>query len=152
MGEHVIPENQMRHEKLDFDEGSVEVTVIDNIIYMKTLRSYTDAIATAMLHYLDPIIEQIPEPTIRIWDSRTIHPNNFHLTSSFVRRAAAWSKGINAKRPGSKVYFLTNRSLVFGISRMYEMQASTKHLEIVVLSDPDQLPVEIRKKIPLDRK
>ena len=76
----------MRQETLDFGEGSVEVTIIDNIIYMKALRSYTDDIALKMIHYLDAVIDQIPGPTIRIWDSRTIHPNNFHLTSLVCKK------------------------------------------------------------------
>ncbi len=142
----------MKKETLDFGEGSVEITIIDNIIYMKALRSYTDDIALKMIRYLDKIIDQIPQATIRIWDSRTIHPNNFHLTNDCVRRAADWSKSVNARKPGSKIYFLTSRSLLFGISRMHEMQASSDTLEISVLSDPDQLPAEIRMKIPLDRK
>jgi hypothetical protein len=138
----------MKQETLDFGEGSVEITIIDNIIYMKTLRSYTDAIAMKMIHYLDNIIDQIPQATIRIWDSRNIHPNNFILTSGCVRRVAEWSKGVNAKKPGSQVYFITSRSVLFGISRMYQMQASNDKMEVVVLDNPDQLPAEIRKKIP----
>jgi len=145
-------ESQVKKETLDFGESSVEITIIDNIIYMKVLRSYTDEIALKMIRCLDKIIDQIPQATIRIWDSRTIHPNNFHLTTECVRRAAEWSKSVNVRKPGSKVYFLTSRSLIFGISRMFEMQASSEKMEVVVFIDPDQLPADIRGKIPIDRK
>ncbi|MCX5900452.1 MAG: hypothetical protein NTX06_06920, partial [Proteobacteria bacterium] len=81
----------MLHETLDFGEGEVEISIVDNIIYLKTLRLYTDAIAREMMRYLEKIIHTTPRSTIRVWDARSLSSDSFKLTGQCVQEAVAWS-------------------------------------------------------------
>jgi len=139
---------KMVTETLTFGEGIVEVTVIDNVIYMRILHVYTDDMAMEMTHYLDKIIDRIPEKPIRIWDSSELPAGSFKLSGECVKSISDWSKGIKVRKPGSRAYFIAKDPLIFGISRMYEIQASDEAMDIMVLKSIDELPEEIRSKIP----
>ena len=137
----------MKKETLKFGEGIVEITLIDNIIYMKTLCLYHDEIAMEMTRYLDKIIDQIPGNPIRVWDSTDLSSEFFKLTNECVKKIVNWSQKIKGKKPGSKAYFIAPEPLIFGISRMYEMQAKDEIMDVIVLNSIDELPKEIRAKI-----
>jgi hypothetical protein len=135
-------------ETLDFNGGKVEVSVIDNVIYMKVVHFYNDDIAMAMTRYLDKVIDEIPNEPIRVWDSGDLSQKSFQLTSECIKAIAKWSDGVKSRRPGSKAYFIAREPLVFGISRMYQMLAGDDKMDVQVLKSIDELPKEIREKIP----
>lgn len=139
----------MLHETLDFGEGEVEISIVDNIIYLKTLRLYTDAIAREMMRYLEKIIHTTPRSTIRVWDARSLSSDSFKLTGQCVQEAVAWSDKIKREKPGSKAYFITTEPLIFGTTRMYTIQADDKDMGFEVIRSIDELPDEIRKKLSL---
>ena len=138
----------MATETLTFGEGIVEVTVIDNVIYMRILDVYTDDMAMEMTRYLDKIMDHIPEKPIRIWDSSKLPAASFKLSSQCVKSISDWSKGVKARKPGSRAYFIAKDPLIFGVARMYEIQSSDEAMDIIVLKSIDELPEEIRSKIP----
>ncbi len=43
---------------------------------------------------------------------------------------------------------ITHEALIFGISRMYELQSSNEAMDVIVLQSIDELPEEIRTKLP----
>jgi len=137
----------MKQETLKIGEAIIEVTFIDNIIYMKTLHMYTDETATEMTKYLDKIIDQIPHKPIRIWDASELPSECFKLTSECVQKIANWSQKIKDTRPGSQAFFIAPEPFIYGISRMYEMQARDKAMDVIVLKSFDELPEGIRIKL-----
>ena len=138
----------MRQEVLHSNEGSVEITAVDNVIYMRVRGCHTDAMAFQMTQYLDKAMDQLSGPTIRVFDTRGILPDKFRLTSDCVQKIARWSKATSAKRPGSEAYFITEHPLLFGMARMYELQADDDKFHAFVLKSFDELPASIREKLP----
>jgi len=65
-----------------------------------------------------------------------------------VKFISDWSKGVKARKPGSRAYFIAKEPLIFGVSRMYQMQSSDEAMDVIVLKSIDELPQEIRSKIP----
>ena len=139
----------METKNLTFGEGVVEVTIIDNIIYMKTLMLYTDEMAMEMTRYLDKIIDLIPSNLIRIWDSSHLPSECFKLTEQCVETIVRWSQGVKERSPDSRVYFIAQEPLIFGISRMYELQTNAETMNVTVLNSIDELPDDIRTKLPI---
>lgn len=138
----------MKRETLKISEAIIEVTIIDNIIYMKTLHMYTDDVAVEMTKYLDKIIDQIPHNPIRVWDASDLPSECFKLTSKCVNKIVNWSDKLKKTRPGSQAFFIASKPSIFGISRMYEMQASNDSMDVMVLKSIDELPQEIKNKLP----
>jgi len=139
---------KMPTETLRFGEGTVQVTIIDNVIYVRVLHGYNDDMAIEMTRYLDKIIDHIPEKPIRIWDSSKLPAGSFKLSSQCVKFISDWSRGVKARKPGSRAYFIAKEPLIFGVSRMYQMQSSDEAMDVIVLKSIDELPHEIRSKIP----
>ena len=142
----------MKRQTLKFDECVIESILVDNIIYLKTLGIYTDNVAIKMTEYLDDVFSQIPSPPIRIWDSTDLPSECFKLSNECVKNIVGWSNKIKIKKPGSKSFFIAPKPLIFGVSRMYEIQASDARMDVKVLRSIDELPDEIREKIHCDRK
>ena len=71
----------MATETLRFGERTVQVTVIDKVIYMRILHGYSDDMAIEMTRYLDKIIDHIPGKPIRIWDSSKLPAGSFKGSS-----------------------------------------------------------------------
>jgi hypothetical protein len=138
----------MATETLRFGEGTVEVTVNDNVIFMKTLGLYTDEMAMAMTRYLDRAIAAVPSNPVRIWDSSDLPAGSFRLSSECVKAISHWSRGIKEKRPGSKAYFIARDPLIFGVSRMYQLQAADENMDVIVLKRVEDLPPDLRARIP----
>ncbi|OGT31866.1 MAG: hypothetical protein A2W28_03540 [Gammaproteobacteria bacterium RBG_16_51_14] len=139
----------MKKKTLKFGEGIIEVTVIDNIIYIKALHFFNDDIVTETIRYIDKIIKQIPHNPIRVWDSTCLSSKTFKVTSECIQNVVNWSQGIKSNKPGSKAFFIAPEPLIFGISRMYELQASDEKMDVQVIKNIDELPIEIREKIPV---
>lgn len=138
-----------KKETLKFGEWVVEVTLIDNIIYIKALNFFNDDIAIAITRYLDKIIEQIPDNPIRVWDSTCLSSGNFKVSIKCIQKIISWSQGIKSNKPGSKAYFIAPEPLIFGMSRMYELQASDETMVVHVIKSINELPIEIKEKIPV---
>jgi hypothetical protein len=138
----------MTKETLTFNKGVVEVTIIDNIIYMKPLKLFNDDIAIEMTKYLDKIIDNIPGNLVRIWDSSGLPSGFFLMTREGVGQIVSWSKGIEKKRSHSTDYFIANHPLAFGMSRMYQLQANDT-MGVSVLRSFDELPDEIKTKLTI---
>ena len=140
----------MKRQKLKFDECVIDSILVDNIIYLKTLGIYTDNVAIKMTKYLDDIFSQIPSPSIRIWDATDLPSECFKLSNECVKKIVGWSNKIKITNPGSQSFFIAPKPLIFGVSRMYELQAKDDKMDIKVLRSMDELPNEIREKIPCD--
>lgn len=69
----------MKRETLKIGDAIIDVTLIDNIIYMKTSNMFTDEAATEMTKYLGKIIEQIPHKPIRVWDASELPSEGFQV-------------------------------------------------------------------------
>jgi hypothetical protein len=139
----------MKKETLTFDECIINVILIENIIYLKTLGMYTDNAAIGMTKYLDNVISQIPGSPIRIWDASDLSSECFQLTTKCVQEIVKWSQKIKSARPGSKAFFIAPTPLIFGVSRMYEIQSSDDTMDVMVLKSFKELPKEIRAKLRL---
>ena len=137
----------MFRDRFKIGEGVIEVDVIDNIIYVKIFHVNNDEIAMGTIDYVDKIIDRIPGSSIRIWDFSELPSKSFMVTNDCIKRIIAWSEGIKRKRPGSKAYFIAPEPLLFGMARMYQIQASDERMDVIVLRNIDELPTEIREKI-----
>ena len=133
---------------LTFGESVVEVTVIDNIIYIKALNLFTNETIKEMTRYLDTIIDSIPADLIRIWDSSQISSERFKVTSEFIKSITTWTEEVKERRPGSTVYFIAKEPAIYGSSRMYELRTRDENMDVIVLKDIDDLPSDIRIKLP----
>ncbi|MDH4099285.1 MAG: hypothetical protein OEV28_01765 [Nitrospirota bacterium] len=138
----------MTSETLKFDKGIIEVTVVDNIIYMKVLHLYTDEMAIEMTRYLDKVFARISGNPVRVWDSSALSAESFKLSSQCVEQISNWSLRIKSQRPGSRVYFIAKESSIYGVSRMYALKAGNENMDVMVLRSIDELPQDIRAKIP----
>ena len=141
----------MKRQTLKFDDCVIESILVDNIIYLKTSGIYTDNAAIKMTKYLDDVFSQIPSPPIRIWDSTDLPSECFKLSKECVKKIVDWSNKIKIMKPGSQSYFIAPKPLIFGVSRMYELQASDDKMDVKVLRKMDELPKKIREKIPYSR-
>ena len=138
----------MRKETLKFGECVIKVIIIDNIIYLKTLHNYTDKAAIEMTKYLDKVISQISHKPIRVWDSSDLSSECFRLTTECVTIIVEWSQKIKKEKPGSQSFFIAPTPVIYGMSRMYEIQANDHEMEIMVVKSIDDLPHEILSKLP----
>lgn len=78
---------------------------------------------------------------------KKISTESFSLTKDGVSAILTWSKGIKQKKPGSKVYFIAESDVLYGLSRLYQIQAGDDHMEVIVVRSFDELPKEIIEKI-----
>ncbi len=138
----------MMRKTFDFDVGRAELSVNDNVIYIKTFGLYTDEIALEMTQHLDVVIDNIPEAPIRVWDSCELSSENFKLTKQGIEKIINWAKKIKDEKPGSQAYFIAHEPLIFGISRMYELQVSDEKMDVIVLKRLTDLPQKIQEKLP----
>ena len=133
---------------LTFGESVVEVTVIDNIIYMKALNLFTNETIKEMTRHLDTIIDSIPANLIRIWDSSQISSERFKVTSQYIKTMTKWAQEVKERRPGSTVYFIAKEPAIYGSSRMYELRTRDEKMDVIVLKSIDELPDDISIKLP----
>ena len=137
----------MQRQTLDFGAGKVELSVVDNIIYLKIFGVYTDEMALEMTRRLDGIIKTVPGTPIRIWDGSQLRAEDFRLSTQVLEQISSWAERIKERKPGSKAYFIAREPFIFGTSRMYELQVGDEQLEVEVLHHFNELPKEIREKI-----
>jgi len=138
----------MKTETIDFGHGRVEVSIDGNLIYFRVFGEYTDDDVMLMTQYMEKLFTEIGGPTIRIWDATNIPEGKFKLTSEGTDRFREWSEMIKKKWPHNVVYMIAPSPLAYGVSRMYELKASSEDMSITVVRNIDELPNPIRERIP----
>lgn len=121
--------------------GHVKIAIDGNLIYLKVFGRYTDVDVIEMEIYLENYFSRVNAPTIRIWDSRAI--DHFELTSSGITQVALWSKHMQIKWPENTSYMIADSDFKFGMSRMYELKATTEIQSVTVIHKFNELPNEI---------
>ena len=137
----------MIKESLKLENGCIEITMDGDLLYSVILGTYTDKDSVILRKYLDDYFERINSPCIRIWDLTNISPSNYQLTSEGVYRTKSWSGAMKKKWPGSIVYYLCNNLTLFGICRMYQIQASDENLSVHIINGFNELPDGIKTRI-----
>ena len=132
---------------LEFDNAKLNVSLIDNLIYIRVSGVYSDEVALKLIQYLDELIERIPDSHIRVWDGRGIPKDAYLLSTKCIQQVASWSKGINDKRPGSVVYMVAPNDVSYGMTRMYQTMSNLEENGVIVLRSIEELPPAIREKL-----
>ncbi len=133
---------------LKFPNASAEVAVVDHVISVRVNGAYTDDVALALLRHLEPVIDQIPGDPVRVWDASKIPPDKFKLSNGCIDAIAQWARRLREKKPGSLAYMVGPTRISYGMSRMYEMKADLDPTGVVVVHSLDELPGEIRRRVP----
>ena len=127
----------------------IDITTVDNVIFLQVFGSYTDEIALALLPHIDAFFDQIPERPIRVWDARGIPAGEFLLSSDCIGKLVVWAQSIQTRKPGAMAYLIGHSQISYGIGRMYAMRSDLEEKGIEVLQSHDELPKEIREKLEL---
>ncbi|MFZ5775963.1 MAG: hypothetical protein ACOY3Z_10825 [Thermodesulfobacteriota bacterium] len=139
----------MNKDILRFGDTEIEISRIDNIIFIQVFGCYTDEMALGLIQRVGQLIDAIPESSIRIWDGTGIPEEGYLLSSGCIDRVARWAEAIEAKKPGSTAYMIIPSLVSFGMSRMYALRADLEGSGVVVLRAVEELPQEIREKLSL---
>ena len=142
-------ELNMNKERLDFVNASAEVSVIDNLIYIRVSGIYNDDVALKLIQYLENLIDRIPGSPIRVWDASGISEGSFQLSSKCIDQIATWARQVKAKKAGSVAYMVGSNAISYGMARMYGLKADLESTGVIVLRSLDELPPEIKEKLPL---
>ena len=137
----------MKRETIKLVNGSVKVLLDGDLIYLDVFGEYTDDDAIVMTKFLENLFIEIGGPTIRVWDGTNMSKNGFKLTSEGTDKFAEWSRRMNKEWPGNIIYFIADKPLKYGVSRMYEMKASDDNVNIKVVHGIDELPDSIKARI-----
>ena len=140
-------ESDPNNKTLEFDNAKLDVSLIDNLIYIHVSGVYRDELALKLIEYLDEVIDRIPDSHIRVWDGRGIPADAYLLSTKCIQQIASWSKGIKAKRPGSVVYMVATSDASYGMTRMYQIISNLEENGVIVLRSIDELPPTIREKL-----
>ena len=60
-----------------------------------------------------------------------------------------WAETIKQKWPGNVAYFIGDKPLIYGMSRVYEIKTSDERMPIYVVNNFDDLPENIKARISL---
>lgn len=137
----------MEKELIKFENSEIEVTKVDNIIYLNVVGEYTNMMAFKMTNYLENWMETIPKNPVRIWNAYDIPPELFKLTSDCVRALARWSAQMKLKRPDLMAYLIGPSDISFGMGRMHRAVSNIDENGISVIRSFDDLPDEIKVKL-----
>ena len=138
-----------RRETLRFANAVAEVSMIENLIFVRISGIYSDEVALKLVEYLDELIEGIPDSPIRVWDDSGVSAEGFQLSSQCVDTIAEWARQLKAKKPGSMAYMVGPTAISYGMARMYGLKAGLEEGGVVVLHSLDELPPEIREKLSI---
>lgn len=138
----------MKSERIDLGHGKIKVSKNGNLVYFNVLGAITDDDIMAMTKYLENFFDEISGPTVRIWDSTNISSDQFKISPKGTDLFNQWSERMKKKWPGNIAYLIADTPLSFGISRMYELKTSDHDLFIKVLHNFDELPDNIKARIP----
>ena len=137
----------MKKEIIDYGHGRIEVTKDDNLIYFKVYGEFTDADVLITTEYMESFFAEIGGPTIRIWDGTNINSDQFKITTKGTDQFVSWADSIKKKWPGNQAYFISDKPIIFGVSRMYELKAADNNMPMTVVKTFDELPDEIKDRI-----
>ena len=137
----------MKRETIDLKHGRLEVLIDGNFIYIKMFGEYTDNNAVAMTKYLENFFSEVGGSTIRVWDTTSLSKRGFKVTAKGIERFVEWSREITMKWPENVVYMVSNSPFKYGLSRMYELQASDINSSVIVVHSIDELPENIKNRI-----
>ena len=140
-------ESDPNNKTLEFDNAKLNVSLIDNLIYIRVSGVYTDEVALKLIQYLDELIDRIPDSHIRVWDGSGIAKEAYQLSTKCIQQIASWSRGILAKRPGSVVYMVATNDVSYGMTRMYQIISTLEENGVIVLRSIHELPPAIREKL-----
>lgn len=132
---------------LTFPHATVDITTIDNIIFLQVHGVYSDDVALQMTKHLDPLIDAIPQRPIRIWDASGIPAHEFQLTPACMEKLSKWAKAVHARKPDSMAYLIGFTPISFGMGRMHAMKSGLESQGVEVLKSFDELPADIRAKL-----
>ncbi|MCW8129127.1 MAG: hypothetical protein KIS92_01975 [Planctomycetota bacterium] len=133
---------------LDFERARIDIGVIEQIVYIRVFGVYTDDVAHALIARLDKLLEHFPGDPIRITDVRGVPADQFKLTAACIDRISKWGAQVKARYPNSIGYLIGHTALSYGMARMYALKTEVEPKNIVVLSSFEELPLEIRVKLP----
>lgn len=138
----------MNRETLDLGTATADVFTVDSVIYVHVSGVFDDRVAMGLLRHMDGLIDRIPGDPIRVWDASGIPTGAFRLTSEGIDAIADWSRRLKARRPGATAYMIGSTAVSYGMARMYQMKAGPETNAVTVLRSLDDLPPEVRAKIP----
>jgi len=123
----------MPQETLKFGEGVAEITIIDNLIYIRVLHAHNDGLAMGVIEYIDKIIDQIPSNLIRVWDASSLSAKSFNLSNECVRKVIAWSNSLISVRivsspPSGRAFPFVALKNLAAFDRLYCIGLCIMHL------------------------
>jgi hypothetical protein len=139
----------MNKETLEFDNARADVSLIDNLVYIRVSGVYTDEVALQLIQYLEELSDRRPDSLIRVWDASGISEGAFQLSTKCVEQIAAWARKITAGKPGSLAYMVGTSAISYGMARMYAIKSGLEETAVIVLRSIDELPPAIREKLPV---
>lgn len=132
---------------LTFPQTRVDLTTIDNIVFVQVFGVYNDEIVLRVLERLDPLLDAIPSNPIRVWDASGIPANAFNLTPACMEQISLWAQDVQVRRPDSMAYLIGFSPVSYGMGRMHAMKSELETKGMEVLKRFDELPPEIRAKL-----
>jgi len=135
---------------LKFPDAIIEVTPIENLIYVRITGIYTDEVMLAMLAHIEPLIDALPSAHIRVMDASRVPAGSFRLSTQGTEQAIAWGLKVHARKPGSRSFLIGTTPVSYGMGRMYAMRSDLEAKGVEVLRSLDELPPEVRKLLPSD--
>jgi hypothetical protein len=133
---------------LPFAHALVEFSIIENIIHIQISGIYTDDVAYRLLEKLDLLVEEFPGDPIRVTDVRGVPAEGFNLSKECIDRLAKWGLQVKTRKPGSIGYLIGNTAISYGMARMYALKTEIDAANIVVVKSIDELPDEVKSKLP----
>lgn len=138
----------MTSEMLEFADATVQVSALENVVYMRVSGLFSDDVALRMTHYLDGLIAKSPVSLIRVWDASGIPAGSFQLTTTCLGQLAQWARRVRTQHPGSLAYMVGSTPVSYGMARAYEAKAGLEETGIIVVHSLSELPPEVRQKLP----
>jgi len=129
---------------------TIEITPLDRFFFTRVTGLWTDEVVLKVIEQLNPLIDAIPDSHIRVLDLSGIQPGGFLITAAIVERASSWARQVNERKPGSLSYLVSPTTLSFAMGRMYAMHANLEASGIAIIRSLDDLPPEIRAKLPTE--
>ena len=137
----------MQKETIEFEHGRVEVFIEGNLIYFNVFGEYAGKDALSVTKYLEKMLGETSESTIRVWDTTNLPKNRSELITPNISILFEWSRRRRIDRPDDVVYIINDNPVKDGASGMYDPVAFFEDFSLIVVNNIDELPENIKKRI-----
>lgn len=140
----------MESDSITLKNGKVDILKNGNIAYFKVHGEYLDEDVFVVIKYLERFFDEVGGPTIRIFDATSLDETGYKLSPRGISSFKYWTEKVKMRWPGNVAYFIADKPSIFGMSRMYELQASDDLMPLHVVRKFDDLPEELKRKIKIE--